>query len=672
MTAPVAGHKRLELRVDMDASNGQSVVTKLVSGDVYEVDNTGEAPLNVYESSWIVKLPVLTTDSSETHITGPVVFWKSSGVSASIDLHIPTAGPATVTLTSGGVDESYTCARCGDAFREVTVEVDVCTSVAPIRLPDYDITSHPDHPSDLATRRMTLEDAYNDAGVKVTVRNDGPEIKDDDPEFESWSPAELHDKMVTSFADAPSDWPRWSLWALIAGTNGVDAGFMFDQVSPQRQGFAIFRVPAFAKLPPGRTSTSPDELAALRLYLFTWVHEMGHAFNMVHSADKYRSMALSWMNEPTFFAGGAFTFWTQFPFQFDMQELEHIRHGDMSAVIMGGDPWGSDGHLRLYDDLDSPDGMSAYTDPRLELLARASTQFDFMTPVRIELRLRNRSASPVPIDARLQCQDGNVTVLIRRLAGASEGNVARYVPMTRRLREAVDRELAPATEREPFSDRYSEELDLTYGRKGFYFDKPGGYQVQAIYRTREGRVVQSNTLQLTVASPDAVGEKLSQDFFTHVVGKCLYLQGSQSRHLTKGMDTLLEVVKYHSQTEGGARLVEAIATGIAEPFFSVEHDKVVRVKPPDRKAALEFTTDALSVLETTNDKALNLVHGRLGVARVRWRRALDDVEGAEAELKKLVARLGQRGVHQSVLDELARVANTVSLLSQSENPRTTR
>ena len=31
--------------------------------------------------------------------------------------------------------------------------------------------------------------------------------------------------------------------------------------------------------------------------------------------------------------------------RFDDEELVHIRHGDRSAVIMGGDDWGSGGHL---------------------------------------------------------------------------------------------------------------------------------------------------------------------------------------------------------------------------------------------------------------------------------------------------------------------------------------
>ena len=669
MTAPVAGQKRLELRVDVDGSNG---LRQLVSGDVYDVDNTGPTPLNRYTSSWIVDPPKVQSGTTATQISGCVRFWKSPDVSASIDIQIPPGGPAAVTLTRDGVVETYTCDYSGAEFREVNLEVRVCQSVAPERLPDYDITSHPDHPAGLVSRRMTVETAFEEAGVLVSVASGSSAINDTAATFASWSQQELHDMMETEFAAIRSDWPRWSLWALIAGTNGVDAGFMFDQVEPERQGFAVFRSPAFGLLPAVDTSENAGELAALRFYLFTWVHEMGHAFNMVHSRDKYRSAALSWMNEPVIFDGGATSFWTQFPFQFDLQELEHIRHGDMSAVIMGGDAWGTDGHLSLYDDRESPDAGEAYSDDRFELLVRGSTQFDFMTPVRIELRLRNCSAHPLLIDARLQSQDGNTTVLIRRLDGTLEGDVAQYWPMTRRLREPVERELAPATEVEPFADRYSEELDLTYGRNGFYFDKPGDYVVQALYRTREGRVVQSNMLHLTVASPDAEGDKLRQAFFQHNVGKCLYLQGSHSPHLKGAMDTLRTVVNHYSQTAGGARLVEAIATGIAAPFFRVVDHEVVRFKPANYEGALDFTTDALKVLESTDDKALNLVHGRLGVARSRWRRAINDIDGANAELERLLSRLGQRGVHQSVLDDLRLLATTVSLLSQSRSPDATR
>ncbi|HET9385854.1 MAG TPA: hypothetical protein VFO67_11955, partial [Gemmatimonadales bacterium] len=334
MTAPLAGSQRLELRVDVDRLGPHAAVMNRVSGDVYDVGNGEET----YRESWIVEQPKVVPGSDKTRIDGPVKFWKRPDAPATIRLGISPSGKAEVILTlADGTDEIYECDRSGSEFREVTLEVDVCESVAPLRLPEYDVTSHPDHPGGLVRRTMKLSSAFREAGVAVTILTGPPEVKDGKPEFATWSDAELHHALTSHFKGQRSLWPQWSLWGLLAGSNERgDAGVMFDQVDPDRQGFAVFKSPVFAGLPSGHTSAVEQEVAALRMYLFTWVHEMGHAFNMVHSADKLRSRALSWMNNPINFDGGPREFWGKFPFQFDDKELEHIRHGDMAAVIMGG------------------------------------------------------------------------------------------------------------------------------------------------------------------------------------------------------------------------------------------------------------------------------------------------------------------------------------------------
>ena len=49
----------------------------------------------------------------------------------------------------------------------------------------------------------------------------------------------------------------------------------------------------------------------MRQFLYTWVHEAGHAFNFLHSWDKGRPDALSWMNYDWRYdqRNGADTFW---------------------------------------------------------------------------------------------------------------------------------------------------------------------------------------------------------------------------------------------------------------------------------------------------------------------------------------------------------------------------
>jgi hypothetical protein len=94
--------------------------------------------------------------------------------------------------------------------------------------------------------------------------------------------------------------------------------------------------------------------AQQRDQLYTSVHELGHCFNLHHSFHKplmtppqaKRPAALSRMNDPQNFPGGAAAFWSALPFQFDDQELVHLRHGTRNAVIMDGASFGEGAALR--------------------------------------------------------------------------------------------------------------------------------------------------------------------------------------------------------------------------------------------------------------------------------------------------------------------------------------
>ncbi len=91
------------------------------------------------------------------------------------------------------------------------------------------------------------------------------------------------------------------MWGLLAGrfTSSGTGGIMFDysgaQEPPQRQGFAVFRDHSwFNNLVVNPSSQTEHE--AMRKFLYTWVHEAGHAFNYLHSWDKSRPDSLSWVN----------------------------------------------------------------------------------------------------------------------------------------------------------------------------------------------------------------------------------------------------------------------------------------------------------------------------------------------------------------------------------------
>ncbi|NIN69588.1 MAG: hypothetical protein GTO63_33880, partial [Anaerolineae bacterium] len=159
----------------------------------------------------------------------------------------------------GGGTSSYSCDRKSSAFREVTLEVDVCQSVntQPI-LPSYDTQAHSNRPSDLPQRTLTIEEAYDEAGIDVTINPTRSIIDDTALPDTNWLPSELHDAMETYFSRISGSWPKWHLWGLLASGVFEDpvigllpgvAGIMFDAAAayggagepPERQGCAVFR-----------------------------------------------------------------------------------------------------------------------------------------------------------------------------------------------------------------------------------------------------------------------------------------------------------------------------------------------------------------------------------------------------------------------------------------------
>jgi len=113
--------------------------------------------------------------------------------------------------------------------------------------------------------------------------------------------------METYFSRINGAWPNWQVWGLLAGqfddpgTIGImfDAGAVYGGAGepPDRQGFALFRNhPVFNDLPANGVPANDAEAEAMRHYLYTWIHEAGHAFNFLHSWNKGRPDSLSWMN----------------------------------------------------------------------------------------------------------------------------------------------------------------------------------------------------------------------------------------------------------------------------------------------------------------------------------------------------------------------------------------
>ena len=668
-TAPIAGYAELDLRIDIDQRYANSPVMNRVSGDFYQIFRIAFPGFNVtwrtYLESWIVDSPAVTLSENQAEITGSVRFWKGTHPTTQIRILIPWSdpngvGPAQVTFTAAsGSSSTYLCDRKSDCFRDLNLEIDVCKSVniEPL-LPSYDTHSHPIRPPDLPQRTLTIEESYCETGIGVAINPDHTVIDDGNSNFISWSPAELHDAMEQHFSKYRGGWPKWEMWGLMAGTfdNPNVGGIMFDAgaiyggagEAPERQGFALFRNHSwFNNLVPGAPATQAQAWA-MRHFLYTWVHEAGHAFNFLHSWNKNRPDALSWMNYDWKYdqRNGPNSFWSNFRFRFDDEELTHIRHGDRASVIMGGDPWSSGSHL------EDPPGIHSQVDGQapIELLLRSKEYFEFMEPVSIELRLRNLLPNlPLYLDTRLNPEFGSVIIHIRR----PYGRMLMYAPICCKLATPRITVLMPLIEGVEGEDRYSETISISYGVYGFYFDEPGEYLVRALYQGSGDVLIPSNVHRIRIGRPLTKEEdRLAQDFFTYPVGMSLYLNGSRSPFLAKGADVLEDVADQYKGSYLGAKAAMTMANSYSQPFFRVRENILYEEFPPDPEKALALTDSVLTLFKKDTAKSNNLSYHQLVRSRTENLVALGKDAQAKREVATLRSNLTKRGVNLPVLQEL--------------------
>ncbi|QSZ54930.1 hypothetical protein RI444_05110 [Paenarthrobacter sp. AT5] len=684
VTGPVGS--AVELRLDVDPRQGvESPVLNKVSGDFFSTRTVKVGGLTqvvkTYVESWIVDAPVVTINKSDAHITGTVRFWKGTHPVTSVEVIVSWSNGAitgaVATFTGGGVAGApYACKYRSDCFRDVNLELDYCQSVdIEPKVPVYNSHGHNNRPADLAERTLTIESSYKDAGIAVTIDAVHTVIDDSAPGFASWSVGELHDAMETSFGKYNSGWPAWNLWGVQAGlfdSAGV-GGIMFDAAAgfggagrgPDRQGFAVFRNHTWFTNLVSNPATQ-DEAWAMRHFLYTWVHEAGHAFNFLHAWDKARPDSLSWMNYDWKYdqRNGADAFWGNFRFRFDDDELLHIRHGDRAAVIMGGDPWASGGHL------ESPPGAMTVSGPGsdIELTLSAKDYFDYMEPVAVEFRLRNTGDAPVLVDSRLDPRYGNTSVYVQKPDGTvvlHESVVCFYG-----LPELVTLAPAPTDGGSDGSDRYSELVQLAYGTVGFVFDQPGQYLVRAVYST-DGVVQASNTLPLRVGFPVSKEEdRFAPEFFTREVGLTLAFEGSMSPYLSRGLDALTEAAERFSGAPLGVKAATAVAQSVGDDFYRRQKDKMVKHHSADPQRALSLTEPVLASYQQEGGRSNNLAYRKLVELRTDLHAKSDDAAAAKSEVETLAKDLGSRGAHASVVAQVKElIPSTPAARSRRSAPR---
>ena len=624
VASPVSGHYRgtlgafqLELRVDVDRIRPM----KRVSGDFYQVSGG----TTNYFGSFVVNSPSVSVTATEVTVKGLGSFTFSAGapvVQVKIQRRrvFQPQAPATVQFftTGGSPGATFTCAFESIYFRTVRIETD---RVSDLTTPVFSSYNTGSLPSGGPARNLSVVSAYAEAGIQMIPTSGSNVINVGEAGAGAkWSNAELHASMQKHFT-LWKDLEQWAVWLLAAQLHDYGSGLygiMFDQQGKQRQGCAVFHA--------GIGGTSADKL---RLQLYTYVHELGHCFNLLHSWQKQYATppvpncpsSLSWMNYPWNYPdGGAPTFWSNFPFQFDNEEVIHLRHAFRNNIIMGGSNFtvgAALGREVMADPVRDESGLTLS-------ISTHQRSFALGEPVVLQIALGTTDSRGRRVHTWLHPNCGMVKVVIRK----PSGEVVAYEPLIDHL----------VGERESIIGRDESVRDSAYigfGKGGFYFDQPGHYRIRAAYAALDGSEVLSEIITVRVRYPvTAADESLADLFMGEDQGTLLYLLGSDDESLKRGNDAFDEVLEKHAKhpMANYARLVKGV--NASRNFKTVTEENENRLVV--RQAQLDESAKLLSA--AADSRVLDPVTTQMTLTNLA---EVQTSAGDEAAAKKTLATLSE-------------------------------
>jgi len=641
----VRGSFQLEVRVDVDGARP----LKRFSADFFQVSGG----TTTYYGSFQVNAPTITKTATELKLEGIGSFtWATTA--KLVRVTIPRVQsesplqPATVKFITppSTLAATYLCPFASRNYRTISLEQDSVAGAVPFV--SYN-TGSLAQPSSSPARTLTLSSAYGEAGIQLLAGgapNVVPVSAAGLQATPTWSDSELHAAMVNHFSKFANA-SRWQVWLLIATTHeGGYRGIMFDDSDAfQRQGAAVFY-----------DAIKGNDAASQRAQLRTYVHEIGHAFNLLHSwqknlADPPQPLGpngglgdLSWMNyawkyqPPPPSAGGEAAYWANFAFQFTDRELAHLRHGLYKNVIMGANAFGkgaAEVDPNLFDDpIADASGLA------LDL--RAEAAFEYGEPVVVELKLATTDLRGSETHSFLHPKDDFVTIAIRQ----PSGRVLVYRPLMPRCADEGRTVILNAAKPAVYDSAY-----IGYGRDGLYFETPGEYALRAQYVASDGSRVVSPVLRLRVRPPlSQADERAGELLMGSEQGQLLYLLGSDAPSLQAGNEALEELVEEHSEHPLAvyAQMLKGVNAG--RDFKQLTSDKELAVREAEPQESIELlskVTDASRSTPTAgvDDITLNLVMRRTARAQAR----AGDPEQAEAVLDDMVGLFESRKLKPHVL-----------------------
>jgi hypothetical protein len=469
-----------------------------------------------------------------------------------------------------------------------------------------------------------------------------------------WTDAELETAMHLHFSIV-QDAPKWQTYlmgmtsAYLSQPGWVTFGIMFDYSGAvQRQGCAVFQTDVNSYYGGAGTNN------ANRHMLYTYVHELGHSFNLLHSWDKGRPSSLSWMNYDWKYdaINGSGNFWLNFAFQFDDQELQHLRHAYRNNVIQGGANWAVNAGEVAPEEQAEPVPDVIENNSGLSLTIKAKESYYLGEPVVIDIALRLRDLNGKKVHSALHPNVDLTKVAIRK----PNGEVVIYEGLAERFGTP---QITKLTEESPaiYDSAY-----IGYGKDGFYFNQPGFYSIKAAYRTAEGGVITSNEINLRVKYPVTEAEDtIAALYMGEQQGKLFYLLGSDGSHLQQGNEALNTVLEKYGKHPLSSYAALVLGINASRDFKHIDPiDKTVSVRRSDpllAGAQLSKVFDHAKKGEGVDNITLNFAMRRKAVAEIKAGQA-DTAKNTLEDMRKFFER---QNLKTHILRHIdAQIANTMA------------
>ena len=620
---------QLELRVDVDGTRPM----KRISGDFFQISGATKT----YFGSLQVNSPTISVTATQVVIQGlgnysyatsyPIMRVTIPRVNIFSPAPAATVQFFNLAMSPGA---TYVCRFVSRFLRTVVLETDRVSDVITPVFSSYNTGALP---SGGPARTLSVVSAFAEAGIEVQVSAASNVVNVGEAGANhKWSDAELHASMVHHFS-LWVDQPQWKVWEVVAQLHDLGPGLlgiMFDQAGKQRQGCAVFHA--------SLGGVTPQKL---REQIYTYVHELGHCFNLLHSWQKSlavppgvnRPNALSWMNYPWRYPlGGDAAFWAAFAFQFDDGEIIHLRHAYRNAIVMGGNPFTVGSGLERVKQFANP----VSDESGLNFSISMPRSIALGEPAVVELKLESTSSIRTSVHPYLHPKQGLVSIAIKK----PNGDVVIYEPM-------IEQCMAAATVTLAIGDSPIEDSAyIGYGKDGLYFDQAGPYQIRASYSAIDGSLIVSNVITSRVRTPRTEkDEKVADLLMGDEQGALLYLLGSDSPELQSGNRALETMVGDFTDHPLTVYAQMAIGMNRGRTFTTIidAPEATVRTADPQAKAdllgAVVAKADAKGGMDVTTRE---MVVGQLAQAQ----REIGNDQGAaetERKLRKTAAKAAGGG-----------------------------